>query len=223
MTIRTCLINSKKIYFCTKIKHLHENSNIDLLTNKHEFELIFKQYYRQLCSFAFGFMKQTDDAEEIVQDVFVNLWKNKDSLHITVSLKAYLFLSVRNACLNKLKHIKIREQYKQFNQDKLNNSFDDVQKSVESDETEQAIWKAIDKMPKERRKVFVLSRFDGLSYKEIAEKLNISTKTVENQISAALKFLRIELKKYIVILLPFFVGTIGVISFLIVLLKSLKN
>lgn len=144
-------------------------------------------------------MQDLDDAEEIVQDVFVNFWNNQHKINIKISLKAYLYSSVRNASLNKKKHIKIREQYKEHNERELESNSVDLENEMNATELEIKIKNAIDKLPLKRRKIFIMSRYDDLKYKEIAEKLNISIKTVENQMGSALKFLRKELIDYIVI------------------------
>jgi len=170
------------------------------LFDKQQYEHIFRLHYSELCSFAVSFLEDLEDAEEIVQDIFVSLWNNKNDINIKVSIRAYLFMSVKNACLNKIKHIKIREKYKQFNEIEIENNFIDLDKILNANELELKIKEAIDKLPSERKKIFILSRYEDLKYKEIAEKLNISIKTVENQIGSALKFLRNELAEYLTIL-----------------------
>ncbi|MBN2662399.1 MAG: RNA polymerase sigma-70 factor [Bacteroidales bacterium] len=175
-----------------------------LVSDKRKFEEIFKLHYSELCSFAYNFTNDLEDAEETVQDVFYKLWSNKENLEIKTSIRAYLFSSVKNSCLNKKKHIEIREQYKEHNEKELQNNNTNVEDFFEASELEEKIRTAIDKLPLQRKKVFILSRYEGLKYKEIAEKLDISVKTVENQISSALKFLKSELAEYLTVLLLIF-------------------
>lgn len=164
------------------------------LMNKKAYEAFFKENYSALCRFAYSFMKDVDDAEEVVQNTFVKLWKSKEL--VETSVKAYFYKSVRNACLNQKKHIEIREEYKGDNK-RLLDEGGNLEAEVEANELKEKINRAIDKLPVQRKKVFVLSRFDGLKYKEIATKMGISPKTVENHMGITIKFLKEELKDYL--------------------------
>ncbi len=104
-----------------------------------------------------------------------------------------------NSCLNLIKHINIREEYKTYNELEIKNEEEKFEDSLHTSELELKIRETIDLLPTERRKVFILSRFEGLKYKEIAEKQNISIKTVENQMGKAIKFLREHLSEYIIL------------------------
>lgn len=107
-----------------------------------------------------------------------------------------MFRSVRNSCLNFIKHQKIEETYKAYNEEDRTSGSLSVDDEFVGSELEIKIREAIDRLPPERRKVFIMSRFEGLKYKEIADKQGISVKTVENQMGKALKFLRKELSDY---------------------------
>jgi len=144
-----------------------------------------------------------DQAEEIVQEMFFNFWQKKESLEINTSLEAYLFRSVRNACLNYLKHLKIREQYKLANNQEIKQKEQEIHDTVVAMELEEKIERIINQLPPERQKVFKMSRYEELKYKEIAQKLNISIKTVEVQMSKALKFLRMHLSDYLSLIFIF--------------------
>lgn len=168
----------------------------DIFKNKTDFELFFKEQYSALCRFAFGFLKDTEEAEEVVQNSFVKLWNDRDNLNIKSSLKAYIYASVRNACLNHIKHTSIKENYKQYNQINIEKG-SHIDGEIEANELQEKINIAIENMPLQRKKVFILSRFEGLKYKEIAEQLGISVKTVENHMGSAIKYLRFELKDYL--------------------------
>ena len=163
------------------------------------YEQLFKTHYNNLCSYANKYLEDLDAAEEVVQDVFVKLWENRETISITGSFKSYIFRAVRNACLNFIRHLQVREEFKTYNEQELERNQPLLEDEIHASELEVRIRAAINLLPAERRKVFIMSRYDGLKYKEIAEKLNISDKTVENQMGRAIKFLREKLTKYMVI------------------------
>lgn len=158
------------------------------------FERLFNHFYKYLCVFASRIIEDDISAEEIVQDFFVKLWERKQSLTIETSLKNYLFRSVKNLCLNHIKHNKIKLQHaKQIIAEAEKQSF--KHNFIEVD-LEKDIADSIASLPKKRQEIFRLSREEGLKYREIAEKMNISIKTVEAQMGLAIKTLREKLKKY---------------------------
>ncbi len=159
------------------------------------FEKVFKEYYEYLCIQAFTILKDKSEAEEIVQDTFVKIWNKREDISINTSLKSYLIQSIKNTCFNQIKHEQVKRNYQA---EYLHTTKDgDTQDPVITGELEQNIQKAIDQLPKERKKIFLMSRHRGLKYQEIADELNISVKTVENQMGKALKYLREELKEYL--------------------------
>lgn len=164
---------------------------------KDGFEEIFKAHYQALCAFAFGVVSDADMSEEIVQDVFVKLWTNKNEIEITKSVKSYLYKAVRNSSLNAIKHLKVKEEYKRHNKIERDKAECTLSDDLVENELDRQIKAAIDHLPTERKKIFLLSRNEGLKYKEIAEKLGISVKTVENQMGKALAMLREELAEYL--------------------------
>lgn len=161
------------------------------------FEALFRLHYRPLCAFALGYLKDSDRAEDLVQDLFFRLWLDREKLVINTSVKAYLYASVRNRCLNAVKAgAKVRA---------LNEEVDDrigEEERSEDEHTERIarVQAAIEALPEERRKVFKLSRYEGLKYHEIAERLGISVKTVENQMGKALRSLRVDLSDLVPLL-----------------------
>ena len=172
------------------------------------FEQLFKVQYPVLCGYARKYLDDFDQAEEIVQEMFFSFWQKREKVEINISLEAYLFRSVRNACLNYLKHLKIREQYKLANNQDIRQKEQEIHDSVVALELQERIENVIDQLPTERKKIFKMSRFDELKYKEIAVKLNISVKTVEAQMSKALKYLRLHLSDYLSLFVIFILETL---------------
>lgn len=165
------------------------------------FEMLFKTYYQPLCNYAYSFVQDRDEAEEIVQATFMSVWEKRDSLSIHTGVKPYLYAMVRNASLNVIKHEKIKQQHVVGEMAVAERSVESVSRTVMASELEGRIYKALDKLPEQCRLVFKLSRFEELKYAEIAEQLNISIKTVENQMGKALKIMREQLKDYLPLLI----------------------
>ncbi|MFO7869228.1 MAG: RNA polymerase sigma-70 factor [Bacteroidales bacterium] len=161
------------------------------------FESIYTQYYTDLCVFAQSFVYDRDESEEIVQSIILKLWEHKENAAEIKSLKSYLYRSVRNTCLNYIKHEKIKHQYQDTSWIKLkeieSNFIDPYQKT----ELEEHITNAISSLPERCREVFEMSRFDGLKNKEISNQLDISVKAVEANITRALSSLRKKCKEFI--------------------------
>lgn len=172
------------------------------LGDEQAFELLFRKLYIQLCGFANKYLNDPDQAKEIVMEVFCKIWEGREDLDPQNSLKAYLFKIVQNLCINKLKKRKIEtkysEVYKQVYVDCPESS--SAHESLCAKELEKNIANAILKLPMECRKVFELNRVEGLKYREIADILHISIKTVEGQMSKALRILRFELSDYLIFL-----------------------
>ena len=163
--------------------------------------MLFKSHYQNLCAYAYLFLKDADVSEDTVQEVFYKLWKNREKISVDSSVKSYLFRAVRNGCMNVLEHIKVKEGYVDSTAHGLEG---DQHTSVDQaivNELEQKIKETIDLLPTERRKIFMMSRYEGLKYREIAEELDISVKTVENQMYKALGFMRENLKDYLPLIL----------------------
>ena len=160
------------------------------------FRFFFDKYYTDLCNFVNQYLNYPEMAEELVQDVFVYLWEKKSDISLHTSVKAYLYLASKNKSLNYLRNaktkIRLLENYRKEN--------DEIQATsdlfLDSDELKNILDKSIDSLPDRCREIFLLSRQSELSHKEIANKLNISPKSVENQIGIALKRLRDELRPY---------------------------
>lgn len=168
------------------------------------FEQMFRTYYERLCHYATTILKDPDESEEMVQTVFLSIWEKRADLEITLSLKAYLYRAVHNHCLNRIKHYAVRENHREYALYHQTDSRDSVAEAIYGSELEERIEKAVRKLPEQCQVVFRMSRFDELRYQEIADKLGLSIKTVENQIGKALRILRVELADY----LPLLVGAI---------------
>lgn len=178
------------------------------IRTKSGYESLFREHYQGLCTYVHFYLKDFAAAEEVVQELFYNLWKKRDELDINTSIKSYLYKAARNQSLNVIKHIEVRENYKKINEEQRQGSEMHIGDEVETIELQDRIQAAINLLPPERKKIFLMSRYEDLKYREIAEKLNISVKTVEAQMGKALRFLKQQLNEYLplwlIILLLFF-------------------
>jgi len=172
-------------------------------SDKKSFESLFRAYYAPLCQFSRKYVKDKDDCEEIVQGFFLKLWDKREELDINLSVKNYLFSSIRNRCLNHIKHEKIKLEYQSEILKNPDRQIDTTNFIMEVDLIDR-IDQSIAALPARRREIFVLSREHGLKYREIADQLGISIKTVETQMGQALKELRENLKDYKRLLISFF-------------------
>jgi RNA polymerase sigma-70 factor (ECF subfamily) len=182
---------------------LSENLDHELLRlvrNNDEkfFKVLFKLYYSRLCSYATTFVKVEDIAEEIVQETFIKLWENRATIEIEHSFKSYVFRSVHNNCINYLKKSEVlKRQSRQMadeilyhNEVALRNCSPGIIDDLISEELEIRLNIALYNLPDQARKIFMLSRFDQLSYNEIAYALKISVNTVKTQMKRNLSKLR---------------------------------
>ena len=158
--------------------------------NKQAFDSLFKKYYQQLVRFAVGYMHNGLDAEEVVQDVLVKLWEQAPTIKIEVSVLAYLYTSVRNKALNAIKHEKVKQKYVEQKMAEEKKPIDQNENPANMGYFKQALIVAIGNLPERCREIFELAKLEGLSYDEIASYLELSPKTVENQMGVALKKLR---------------------------------
>ena len=156
------------------------------------YEQLFKEFYQPLTVFANGYVEDLESGKEIVQDLFVHLYEKRKNLVITTSIKSYLYQSVRNRCLNHLKHRQVQKMHHDRMKTELNFS-DNLEDKIRETELEHMVSKVVEQLPPQCRRIFNMSRVSGLSNGEIAEQLKISKRTVETQISNALKVLREKL------------------------------
>ena len=192
---------------------LLENLQMDIVNlhndKKSDFSRVYSIYFPKLVRFAREFVLSTEDAENIIQDIFIYLWEHQEILGSLSNLNAFLFVLVKNRCIDFIRQKKLverkREEFEMVMDKELQLKMYALQQfdenALSADDIEVILNNAINSVPEKCREVFILSRMEGLKYREIAERLNISTKTVENQIITALKKLRVELKDY----LPLFI------------------
>lgn len=158
---------------------------------KKAFDTLFLHYYNDLCRFAIPFVNDGNEAEEVVQKVFIRLWENRKRLICPENEKAFLYKTVYNECLNTIRNKNTRERnYLHYFLDLDTTS---AEKEINT-EFQQFINRAIEKLPAKCRRIFILNKIEGLTQKEIADYLGISVKTVENQVAIAISKLRVELK-----------------------------
>ncbi|MDR0756631.1 MAG: RNA polymerase sigma-70 factor [Tannerella sp.] len=168
-----------------------------------EFERMFRMYYKRMCIYAENIVENRLEAEDIVCDMFVRLWEKRGQLNIRTSLEAYIVSSVHNASLNYLKHIDLEDRYCEKALYRLKHidllspeGFDTPLTDMLDRELYEHIEKALATLPPQCREVFVLHMMDGLSYEEVAQKLNISINTVRTQITRGVKKMRLALSAY---------------------------
>jgi RNA polymerase sigma-70 factor, ECF subfamily len=160
------------------------------------FEQIFRAYYPELCGFSLRYLSDPMVAEEVVQDLFCKLWFRREELIINTSLKSYLYKAAANHSINHIRHQDMQRKYFSY----VGFEVDEMAGGLHHDsdgELSLLVQKALLELPEKRREIFEMSRFEGLKYHEIAEKLGINIKTVETQMTRALEFMRKYLKEFI--------------------------
>lgn len=159
-------------------------------------KVLFDRYYTNLCRYLSLLFKNQIVAEHIVQDIFVYLWENRRTIEIVSSLESYLHSAGKYKALNHIRNIKRRDEIHQALLEGKPVESAEMEEKLETDELEKVIASAIESLPGRCRQIFMLSRENDLSYKEIAKLLDISLNTVENQMAIALKKLRKILRPY---------------------------
>jgi RNA polymerase sigma-70 factor (ECF subfamily) len=157
-----------------------------------QFQVVFNACYNSLCNYAFTFVKDKDTSEDIVQDIFMKIWAGRRDLIMEDSVRYYLFTAVRNNCITHLRQQK-NTGTREWNEEEIRDQ--PAPEQEDGKDYRLLLQKGIDHLPPKCREVFLLSRFSNMTYKQIAASLNISVKTVENQLGKALKSLRVFLKE----------------------------
>ncbi|MDR1356050.1 MAG: RNA polymerase sigma-70 factor [Tannerellaceae bacterium] len=180
-------------------------TTLPLKAHKEDFIKAYSVYYPKLVRFSQTYVLSLQDAENIVQDVFLHLWENWNRIDSLINMNAFLFMAVKNRCIDYLRkqtQLKQKEQsLSELQEKELQLNLYSLQTLDESNltkgEIETIVANAINALPERCREIFILSRLEGLKHKEIAARLNISTNTVEGQMNIALRKLKVILKDYI--------------------------
>jgi len=179
-------------------KNINQNDLLFVKRLKNGEELAYKQlfdiYYRRLVAFAFKLLNDLDLSRNVVQDIIVMYYEKRNEIYIHTSLKSLLFQSVRNRCLNIIKKNVMEQKHHKLilaNNSEIEQPFE----NLEYNELENCISNTIENLPEQCKKIFTMSRYEGINNQKIADELNISKRTVETQISKALKRIRIDLNK----------------------------
>ena len=187
------------------MKETYQSDNDFLLSavqrgDQKAFDTLFRRYYPMLCAYGHRFV-ELEDAEEIVEDSLLWIWENRETLVIESSLNSYLFKMVYRRALNKLAHIDATQRADTHFYEEMQEMLQDTD-YYQIEELAKRIEDAVAALPESYREAFVMHRFRDMSYKEIAETLGVSPKTIDYRIQQALKQLRMDLKDYLPLLLP---------------------
>ena len=151
---------------------------------------LFDQYYRRLVVFANKYLEDLESARDIVQEFYLHLYESRHSISIQTSLKSYLYSAVRNRCINHVKHEQVMEKHRNMSRSAANASDPDPEEIMDAVELEVRIYEIVSSLPEKCRQIYIMSRVEGKQNREIADELNLSIRTVETQISKALKSLK---------------------------------
>lgn len=164
------------------------------MAKTNDIDELFRLYYRPLCIYATHYLQSIDNVEDIVQEAFVSLFEKMKGGTAVASVKSYLFTSVRNGCIDVLR--KRNTHPEEFLPEEFCETVPDAE-TVSDSFDEALLWSAIDSLSSGRKKMLLMHKRDGMKYSEIAEELGVSERTVRNQLSRALKFLRKEKKNFL--------------------------
>jgi RNA polymerase sigma-70 factor (ECF subfamily) len=158
------------------------------------FEVLFNRYKKKLYYFSYKYLKDHSDTEELVQTVFLSLWEHRKSLDDSLSIKNYIFKSAANNIYNQIKKKVVHDKYVEHSLQRMDPDTNQTLDQIYYKDLKESIDAIIATLPPQQQKIFLLSRYEDLSSKEIAEKLNLSIRTIENQIYRVTKIIRNELK-----------------------------
>lgn len=180
--------------------------------NQDAFEIVFLKYYSELCVYAASILGSKDVSEEIVQDVFVRFWESRNKITIQSSIRAYLYKTVHNQCINQIESWKIREKYSSNISNEYKHNLNSIPftgdypiANLIVKELEEKIKESIDALPDQCKEVFYLIRFKNKSYQETANQLNISLNTVKTQMQRAIFKLKAMLQEYLPLFISIFI------------------
>lgn len=179
-------------------------------TGEVAFEALYTSHFRRLYAYAFTILKEEMAAEEMVQNVFFKIWEKRGVVDISTSVTAYLYRSVYHESLNYLKHNKVKAAYQAETSARTANNYQHpADGKARVAELQEKLEEALADLPEQCRTIFQMSRFEELKYREIAERLGISVKTVEAQMGKALKIMRVRLADYLPLLFVLFIETLN--------------
>ena len=167
------------------------------------FDMLFRKYYSMLCAYGHKFV-ELEEAEECVQDAFLWLWENREVMVVQSSLSSYLFAIVHHRALNRINQKEVKSRVENYFCEEMQSLIEDTN-FYHIEELTRRIQEAVAALPESYREAFVMHRFKDMTYKEIADLLGVSPKTVDYRIQQALKQLRVDLKEYLPLLLPLLV------------------
>lgn len=174
------------------------------VNDKDAINSIFFAYSKRLYNFAFAYLKTEGDSKDVVQDAFINLWKNRESLREDTNLEAYLFTITRNSVISIFRKKITEKEYLKHLRETAIFQYSENDEQYDYERLSTRIKNLVDQLPEQRKLIFKLSKEKGLSNKAIAEELNISVKTVEDHITKARRFLKSQLTDYGIIAILFF-------------------
>ncbi len=160
------------------------------------FEQLFRKYYEKLCQWAHQYLHDSDSSEEVVQELFYNIWLNRENLDVRISVKSYLYKSISNNCKMILRQQNRRTEIERqlaYSMD----CYEEPRHGFETDEINEIVNRTLEDLPIRAAAIFRMSRYEGKKYSEIADELKVSVKTVEASMSRALALFRKNLEKYI--------------------------
>ncbi|MCX2479680.1 RNA polymerase sigma-70 factor [Pedobacter sp. MC2016-15] len=181
---------------------LNNEQLIPLLLSGDEstFESVYKHFLKPLHSYAITILRDEEAAKGTVQNIFLKLWERKHTLNFNGSIKAYLYSAVYHECLNYIRHEKVKLNHQDHLVYTMKNT-EEQDKGIEFSDLKDKLQQVLNNLPEKCRTVFQLSRFEELKYREIADQMGISVKTVEAQMGKALKILRHELVDYLPVII----------------------
>ncbi len=191
-------INGFRFFSSNNEKSISEDQWVDLIRSgdSSAFELMFRSYYPRLCQFAYRSIRSTEAAEDLVQSVFLNIWKNRRDWKPRCTPCMYLYKATKNQVINYLKHKNVEKLAEYVDVYSIQTEKHTPEHTFREKQCSEAIYKAINRLPDRCRLIFLMKKEDGLTYNEISEILGISVKTVETQMGRAFRFLRENLTEY---------------------------
>lgn len=173
--------------------------------SRQAFQLLFEEFYSPLCFYACRYLKSSQECEDLIQDVFFDLWDKRHEIAINDSFRSYILACVRNRCLNVIRRKRIKLDFEESMMRDECSNHDDIEELYSVSELEHRIKRVLNALPDNQRTAFMMSRYQNKTYQQIAEEMNVSIKSIEVYIGKALRSMRNELKEYlslIIFLLP---------------------